>query len=197
MARTEVVRSVAQTAWKNPVLRFDGVSRAPAGAVYDLLADLRSHLEWAGQRQLETTRLLTMAAPPGQAGVGTEFLTTGSDGKAARWSDRSVVTEALRPQTFEFVTEGRREGKPGSRPWLMTFVHRYEIAEEAGGSRVTYTEDVTRLSGVPRILLTRAMSRILFWMSAKYMRRGFDSLLALAEERSGQSVESADGRPER
>jgi hypothetical protein len=152
--------------------------------VYDLLADLSSHLEWAGRRQLETTRLLTLEAPPGPASVGTEFFTTGSDGKVARWSDRSVVTEATRPRLFEFVTEGRRQGKPGSRPWLCTAVHRYEVAGEPDGCRVTYTEDLTRLDGAPGILAVPGVSRLLFRVSARYMRRGFDGLLALAEERS-------------
>src|SRR5439155_21386733 len=97
---------------------------APPEGVYELLADLRSHLDWAGQRQLETTRLLTMNAPSGPATVGTEFRTTGSDGKVARFSDRSVVTEATRPHVFEFVTESHREGKPEGRPWDLTLVHR-------------------------------------------------------------------------
>jgi hypothetical protein len=155
--------------------------------VYDLLADLQGHLDWAGQRQRETTRLLTLEAPPGPAGVGVEFLSTGSDGKVARWSDRSVVTEATRPEVFEFVTDGCRQGKPGRRPWLCTAVHRYVIAPEAGGCKVAYTEDLTRLDGAPWMLRTPGISRIPFRVSAKYMRRGFDGLLALAEERAGAS----------
>src|SRR6266568_3214679 len=119
--------------------------------------------------------------------------TTGSDGKIARWSDRSVVTEAARPEVFEFVTEGRREGKPGSRPWLLTAVHRYELAPEGNGCRVTYTEDLTRLAGAPRITFARGINRIVFRVSAKYMRRGFQGLLALAAERAGARLESADG----
>ena len=188
MAKTDVERTGRGTSWRNPVLRFEASCQAPAESVYDLLADLRSHLEWAGRRQRETTRLLTLEAPPGPAGVGTEFMSTGSDGKIARWYDRSVVTEATRPEIFEFVTEGRREGKPGSRPWLSTAVHRYVIAPEAGGCRVTYTEDLTRLEGAPWILRAPGLSRIVFLISAKYMRRGFDALLAQAEERSGLSV---------
>ncbi|MCA1704995.1 MAG: hypothetical protein LC808_17725 [Actinobacteria bacterium] len=185
MAKAQMEQTPRRTTWRNPVIRFEGQCRAPAESVYELLADLQSHLEWAGRRQLETTRLLTIEAPAGPAGVGAEFFTTGSDGKVARWSDRSVVTEATCPEVFEFVTEGRREGKPGSRPWLSTAVHRYEIAPEAGGCRVTYTEDLTRLDGAPWMLRARGISRIVFRISAKYMRRGFDGLLALAEERSG------------
>ncbi len=193
MAKNEVEREGRRTPWRNPILRFEGSSQAPAEAIYDLLADLGSHLEWAGRRQLETTRLLTMEAPSGPAAVGTEFVSTGSDGKVARWSDRSVVTEATRPEVFEFVTEGRREGKPGSRPWLSTAVHRYELAPEGNGCRVTYTEDLTRLAGAPRITFARGINRIVFRVSAKYMRRGFQGLLALAAERAGARLESADG----
>lgn len=196
MATTDVERDGRGTAWRNPVLRFEGTSRAPAEVVYDLLADLQSHLEWAGQRQLQTTRLLTLAAPPGPAGVGVEFLSTGSDGKVARWSDRSVVTEATRPEVFEFVTDGRRQGKPGRRPWQCTAVHRYVIAPDAGGCKVTYTEDLTRLDGAPWMLRTPGLSRIVFRVSAKYMRRGFDGLLTLAEERTGTS-DAMDGKGKR
>jgi hypothetical protein len=188
MARPDVEQAGRRTAWRNPVLRFEGSCRAPAEVVFDLLADLPGHLEWAGQRQRQTTRLLTLDAPPGPAGVGVVFLTTGSDGKVARWSDRSVVTEATRPQVFEFVTEGRRQGKPGSNPWLATAAHRYVIASEAGGCHVTYTEDITRLDGAPWIMRTPGVSRLVFSISAKLMRRGFDGLLALAGERAGTSA---------
>ena len=196
MATTDIEPDGRRTAWRNPVLRFEGTCRAPAEVVYNLRADLHSHLDWAGQRQRETTRLLTLEAPPGPAGVGVEFLSTGSDGKVARWSDRSVVTEATRPEVFEFVTDGRRQGKPGLRPWLCTAVHRYVIAPEAGGCKVTYTEDLTRLDGAPWMLRTPGFSRIVFRVSAKYMRRGFDGLLTLAEERTGTS-NAMDGKGKR
>jgi uncharacterized protein YndB with AHSA1/START domain len=166
-------------------LRFEGTSRAPAEAVYDLLADLRSHLDWAGERQSETTRLVTMEAPAGTATVGTEFVTTGTDGKVARFADRSVVTEAIRPRAFEFVTESRREGKSGSLPWRLTLVHHYEIAPQPRGCRVVYTEDITRMTGAPTALVLLGFRRLVFRVAAKYMRRGFDALLAMAEERSG------------
>jgi hypothetical protein len=55
-------------------------SEATAEAVYDLLADIRSHLEWAGTRQpKEHFRHLTIEAPEGPASVGTEFSSTGAD----------------------------------------------------------------------------------------------------------------------
>ena len=184
MATKDIERDGRRTAWRNPVLRFEASCRAPAEVVYDLLADLQSHLDWAGRRQGETTRLLTLAAPPGPAAVGVEFRSTGSDGKVARWSDRSVVTEATRPEVFEFVTDGRRQGKPGRQPWRCTAVHRYVIVPRADGCTVTYTEDLTRLDGAPRMLRTPGISRIVFRISAKYMRRGFDGLLTMAEEQA-------------
>jgi hypothetical protein len=165
-------------------LRFEGKSRASAEAVYDVLADLSSHLEWAGARQLETTRLLSMEAPTGPATVGTEFVTTGSDGKVARFADRSVVTEALRPTDFEFVTDSRRRGKPGGRPWHLTMIHHYSIDPQPTGCRVTYTEEVTRISGAPRAFAVRGIRRLIYKISGRYMRRGFDALLAVAEERA-------------
>jgi len=194
MAKTEVERGGGQTAWRNPVLRFEGTCRAPSEFVYDLLADLRSHLEWAGERQSETTRLLTLDGPEGPAAVGMEFFTTGSDGKVARWTDRSVVTEATRPEVFEFVTEGRRQGKPASPSWQATAIHRYSIAPNGTGCRVTYTEELTRMDGAPWILFGSILNRLVFRMAAKYMRRGFDGLLALAEERAASPAERTDGR---
>lgn len=174
-------------------LRFEGTSRAPAEAIYDVLADLRAHLEWAGERQSETTRLLTLDAPQGPARVGTEFVTTGSDGKVARFTDRSVVTEAVRPTVFEFVTESQRVGKPGSRPWQLTLVHHYQVTAEEAGSRLVYTEEITRATGAPKVLVLPGLRRLVFRMAAKYMRRGFDALIAVAEERSGVRSRIPDG----
>jgi hypothetical protein len=62
----------------------------------------------------------------------------------------------------------------GRRPWPFTAVHRYVIAAEAGGCKVTYTEDLTRLEGAPL-----ACPGSCFRVSAKYLRRGFDGVLTL------------------
>jgi polyketide cyclase/dehydrase/lipid transport protein len=169
----------------NPMLRFEATTGASAETVYDLLADLRSHLDWAGERQLETTRLLTMESPEGPARVGTEFRTTGSDGKVARWNDRSVVTEATRPEVFEFVTEGIRQGKPGSKPWHITGISRYELTPTSEGSVVKFTQELVRFEGAPWAFTAPGLRRLVQKLSSKYMRKGFDGLLALAEERSG------------
>src|SRR5206468_1417015 len=74
MGKTREDRGMAidrpQVRWRNPVLRFEGTSSVGPEAVYDLLADLQSHLDWSGRRQAETTRLLTMDAPPCPATAG-------------------------------------------------------------------------------------------------------------------------------
>ena len=197
MARTTEARSgpAGQRARSSglPPMRFEAQCRALAATVYDLLADLPGHLEFAGRRQGETTRLLTMDATPGPAEVGTEFRSTGSDGKVAVWHDRSVVTEATRPSAFEFVTEGVRHGKPGSTPMEATTVHRYEIATTGDGCRVTYHGEITRTAGFPGIVRAPLVGRLLVRMSAKYMRRGFDALIALAEERAGFRPPAEEG----
>lgn len=46
MTKTQVQGCGRQTSWRNPVLRFEGGTSHSADAVYDLLEDLQSHLEW-------------------------------------------------------------------------------------------------------------------------------------------------------
>ena len=55
-----------------PPIRLRSETTAAPEAVYDLLADLRSHLVWGGERQSSGFRLLTMNAPP--------------DGRPSAWS---------------------------------------------------------------------------------------------------------------
>ena len=83
-------------------------------AVYDLLADLRSHLQWAGEQQAKNYRLVSMEAPDGPATVGTEFSTVGADPMgelvAPRWLSGiayviAVVIAGLNVKLlFDFVT---------------------------------------------------------------------------------------------
>jgi hypothetical protein len=162
-------------------------SSAPAEAVYDLLADLRSHLEWAGTRQpKESYRLLTMETPEGPASVGTEFSSTGAD-PMGRFADSSVVTEASRPGLFEFVTEARLTTKKDELvQW--TNIHRYQLAPEAGGCRISYTLRVVRISDLPGEMAMFKVPGIRFLMlkiSGSFARRGLRNLVRLAEERAG------------
>jgi hypothetical protein len=153
MATTDIEQDGRRTAWRNPVLQFEGSCRAPAEVVYDLLADL--HATWTGPASAS-------ARPPGcspwrphqdRPASGSSSSAPGQtarppDGRTGRWSPRP------RALTCSSSTDGHRQGKPGRRPWLCTAVHRYVIAPEAGGCRVTYTEDLTRLHGAPWMLRT-------------------------------------------
>lgn len=165
-------------------VRLDGMCAAPAEAVYDLLADLEQHLEWGGRSQKKKFRLSSMEAPPGPASVGTEFRTTGID-PGGSFTDTSVVTEAIRPEVLEFVTEARLQPKRGDTlEW--TNVHRYEIRRDGQRCEVHYTLRVMRLSRRP--WWTKGWARgAAQKISASYARGGFENLLRMAEERAGVS----------
>jgi len=89
-------------------------SKAPPEVVYDVIADLRNHLEWSGERaDSDGFKMLTLDAPEGPAPVGTTFTSTGAASKDT-FHDRSVVTEASRPHRFVIETDARlkRKGEP-------------------------------------------------------------------------------------
>lgn len=155
-------------------------STAPARAVFDVLADLPGHPGWGGA---VATTLLSMEAPRGQAAAGTEFTSTAEDA-IHRFRDSSVVTEAVRPSKFEWVTESALESKKNRTPadWLL--VHRYEIRPDGTQSHVTYTWRLVRATAVPGLL---AMFGIPVLRSlaargwARASRAGLRRLIAAAE----------------
>jgi hypothetical protein len=168
-------------------IHLEEASEAPADVVYDLLADIRTHLEWAGARQpKENFRLLTIEAPEGPASVGTEFSSTGAD-PMGRFADSSVVTEASRPSLFEFVTEARLSTKK-DKVIGWTNIHRYEIALCADGCRISYTLRTVRISELPGELAmfkVPGLRSLGLRLSASFARRGLRNLARLAEERAG------------
>ncbi len=178
------------------VVRVEAISRATAEAVFAVLADLGSHMVWAGERQGKRTRLLTIDAPPGPAVVGTEFHSTGSD-PMGTFSDRSVVTEAIPGKVFEFVTEARLTTRKGSASdW--TNVERYELEPTTGGCRIVSTSRVTRISAMPGMLgafNVPGLRALGLAVSAKVSRRSVRNLARLAEEHSETLAAGAtDGR---
>lgn len=174
------------------VVRLEEVCRAPAEAVYDLLADLPSHLEWGGRRQpKESFRLLSLEAPEGPASVGTEFRSTGAD-PSGSFADSSVVTEASRPSRFEFVTEARLTTKKG-KVVEWTNVHRYDLSPRDSGCRILYMLTIARISQLPGAMAMFKVPGLRSFglkVSASYARRGLRNLARMAEER-------ADGKGER
>lgn len=167
-------------------VRLEESSLAPAEAVYDLLADISSHLEWAGRRQPKTSyRLLSIEAPERPARVGTEFGSTGADGMGT-FVDSSVVTGATRPSLFEFVTEAKLSTKKGNVvEW--TNVHRYELTPQADGCRVVYTVRILRMSELPGALVAfkiPGLRALGLRIGGANSRKGLRNLARLAEERA-------------
>jgi hypothetical protein len=162
-------------------MRLTRSSSASPEVVFEFLADLGTHLTWAGTQQSSDFRLLSLDAPSGVATAGTEFRSTGTIPMSSRrWEDRSTVTVADRSRTFEFVT--RATVLRAGRSMEATYRHRYEIAASSGGSVVTY--EMTQLSVAnPFLRLSLPVVRDLSWRVAlPFMAgRGFRNLLALAE----------------
>lgn len=168
-------------------VHLEEACRAPAETAYDLLADIRSHLEWGGTMQPKKNfRLLSIEAPEGPASVGTEFGSTGAD-PMGRFADTSVVTEASRPGLFEFVTEACLTTKKG-KVVEWTNIHRYEVAPQAEGCRISSTirtVRVSELSGSMAMFKVPGLRSLGLKVSASYMRRGLRNLARLAEKRAG------------
>jgi len=161
--------------------------RAPSEAVYDLLADLKSHLEWGGRRHPRTSqRMISIEAPDGPATAGVEFESIGAT-SGRPWHDRSKVTVAVRPSVFEFATEGWLEN-PENGPIEAAWVHRYEIKPSGEGCTVSYRGVRTSFSGslskLPHIVHPELFYNIVV---PSVVERGVANLVQLAEERSGLS----------
>lgn len=158
-------------------------SAASPQTVYDTIADLRNHLDWSGERaSSETFKLLSLDGPEGPAAVGTAFTSSGSADNGT-FHDRSEVTVASGPTTFVIETDSHLDRKRG-KPWDAHFVHRYDIAPESEGSRITYTENIERVNYVPYWL--HPLMRPLFKVYVNRAdRKQLANLARLAEERSG------------
>src|SRR3982074_3697841 len=173
-------------AQRQPTARLSRECGAPPAVVYDLLTDLRSPLRWGVTEQSSDFRLLSLQALDGPAAVGTVFSSTGTIPMSGKhWEDRSTVTVAVRPSTFEFVTEGRVGS--GSRAMQARYVHRYEIAATKDGSLVTYTMTQDRIAN-PFLRLSLPVIRQLTWRFAIPMLagRGFRNLLVVAEAKANR-----------
>jgi hypothetical protein len=158
---------------------------SPEG-VYDVLADLSTHIEWGGSwHPSRTQRLQSMEAPPGPATVGMEFWSVGTT-NVGSWHDRSMVTAANRPSLFEFSTNGTlRDGQELDRMFLHA-VHRYEIAPAGEGSTVHYLLSAKlTLQAPPGDTHPRLPAVIFNLIVPAVIERGTKNLVAMAEQRAG------------
>jgi Polyketide cyclase / dehydrase and lipid transport len=164
---------------------FTGRSRARPEQVYDVLADLRSHLEWGGTRQFRSFRLVSLDAPDGPAERGTRFTSTGRiPMNRARFDNRNEVTKAERPRLFQ-ITTGSRIPWPSRPHGEGTFVNTFEISPDGDGSRVIYRSEQLRFLEPPWGLRYPLLRNVTYrvWIPI-WSRRGFRNLLRMAEERS-------------
>jgi len=168
-------------------LHLAAAARAPREAVYDLLADAGTHLDWAGGQQPRYFRLLSLDAPDGRLIAGATFSSTGSiPGSGRRFDDRSRVTVAERPSVFEFVTEAT---VPGRLPMRATFRHRYELEVNGDGCRVRYTfrqEDLVD----PMLRLSLPIVRDVSWKVGMpmMMLTGLRNLVRVAEAQAARPL---------
>lgn len=153
-------------------MHLTGSCSAPPDAAYDLVADLGTHVNWAGTQQTSNFRLVSLEAPPGPAGVGTTFTSTGTIPMSSRrWQDRSQVTVAERPNIFEFVTTATARG--ARRSMEATYRHRYEIESTPGGSKVSYSMTQLKIAN-PMLRLGLPVVKDLSWRFATRSWRGAD-----------------------
>ena len=159
-------------------------SSAPPEALYDSLADLRTHAVWGGAQQLHNFRLRSLEAPAGPATVGTCFSSTGTIPMSLRrFVDHSTVTVAQRPHTFEFVTEATVPG--GRRAMAATYRHRYEVIATPDGSEVSYTMTQLSASNLMLRLSLPGLREVTWGAGIPFMAgRGFRNLLAHTERKS-------------
>lgn len=154
---------------------------APADRVYAMLADLSSHLEWGGRRQLRTARIKTLDAPEAPAVAGTEFASVGGF-PGWRLHESHIVTEANAPVAFEFHTKTDARPTIIGSPWQATFEHRYEVTPDGTGSRVTYRFLQTRIENAPWRFSLPVLRPLSYAVVRFVARRGVRNLLALARE---------------
>jgi len=171
---------MSQTA---PILTFrvSIPSKASPEAIYDVLSDLRTHLEWAGERSPDKGfRLLTMDAPSRSATVGNQFSSSGANVNGT-FHDRSTVVQAERGTRFGFDTESTLERKHG-KTWHSRFGHRYTLERSSDGAVVSYTCEVRPQNYVPYWLKPgmRAVTRVIV---QRAMRRNMGNLAEMAESR--------------
>lgn len=164
-----------------PILIFDisvRVNAAPE-VTFGVLADPRTHLEWAGsQASRDDFKLLTVEAADGPARPGSVFTSTGASAMGV-FHDRSEITEVTAPGAFAFTTDSElvRKHRPAWKAW---YEHRYEISPDPAGSRVRYTARVFPLNYRPYWLhpLARPMTRM---MITRFMTANLHRLAQLAE----------------
>jgi len=127
-----------------PMLTFVADQECPATPeqVYAVLADLSTHVAWAGRDTGKHDGLFALESDVTTAEVGTTWTSSGGLRPDRNvFHDRSVVVEARPGEVLAFSAEARldRWKKP---EWQARFEHRYELVPSGSGTRVHYTCEV-------------------------------------------------------
>jgi len=126
-----------------PIITFEAsvTSTAKPQAIYDVLSDPTTHLQWAGEQSPDKSfRLLDLDAD-GPLTPGSRFSSSGTSLGSQIFHDRSVVTEATAPSVLAFETASHLD-RPHRPDWEAKFVHRYTVTSDGDGSRIDYICDV-------------------------------------------------------
>lgn len=133
-----------------PIVTFHTSVRSTASpdAIYAVLADPRTALEWGGREAPKKSfRLLTMDAPAGPLAVGDTFSSTGANING-EFHDTSTVVEAEPGARFGFNTESTLIRKH-VKTWHVRFTHRYSLVSTPEGTEIDYTSEVRPQNYVP------------------------------------------------
>jgi hypothetical protein len=160
---------------------LDGHSDARPETVYGVLADLSTHLEWAGRGQRRSFRL-TSLTPTGSLHIDSEFASTGTMPMTrTRSNDRSVVVRAEPGALLEFHTTSTATWRGGLHTEAR-WEHEYRIEPDGSGSRVTYRLRSAGLTGTPLRMRVPVMRTMTYRVMVPFLcRRGFNNLLRSAE----------------
>ncbi|HTG47989.1 MAG TPA: SRPBCC family protein [Actinomycetota bacterium] len=152
-------------------------------AVYEVLADLRTHRTWAGEdAPRKDFRLLTLEAPDRPAIAGDRFSSTGAN-SVGSFSDRSVVMVADPGRRFGHDTEATLVRK--HRPtWNARFTHRYTIRPTDDGAAIDYVGEVRPRNYTP-FWLFPGMGPGTRVMVQRMTRGNMENLARLAEGLAG------------
>lgn len=165
-------------------MTLDAPCAATPEAVYAVLADLSTHLDWGGRRQRRGFRLTSLDAD-GPVRVGAAFTSRGTmPMTTARWEDHNVVVAAQPGAVFEFHTDAVARW-PLGRQTHARWEHRYEIAPAGRGSRVTYRLRRAAVTDPPLRMRAPVMRTMTHRVMIPFLcQRGFANLLRTAERRA-------------
>ncbi|HEX6873077.1 MAG TPA: SRPBCC family protein [Micromonosporaceae bacterium] len=154
---------------------------APPAAVYDVLANLETHLDWAGRKQRHGFQLTELRSE-GPMRTGAEFTSVGSMPMTrTRWQDHSVVVQADRAAVIEFHTDGVAVW-PSGRRTEARWEHRYDIEPATDGTRVIYRLRRASMTNPPLRMRLPLMATATHRVMIPFLcRRGFSNLLRAAE----------------